>query len=231
MSAKTALAIRHVLFEHLGILDTLLGDRGFSVQYLDAGLDTIDAATVTDADLLVVLGGPIGAYDTARYPWLAQETAAIGARLQAGAPTLGICLGAQLMALALGADVAPTGRTEIGYAPLSLGDAARTTPLRHLDGVPVLHWHGDEFTVPDGASLLASTPGFPHQAFALGPSILGLQFHLETPVQELERWLIGHAVELASAGIDPVALRRAADDAGPRLEEAARLVFAEWLDG
>ncbi|MCZ3096428.1 gamma-glutamyl-gamma-aminobutyrate hydrolase family protein, partial [Acinetobacter baumannii] len=90
--------------------EPLLIERGYTVRYLEAGVDAIDRATVTAADLLVVLGGPIGVYQTDRYPFLAEEKAAIAARLGQDKPTLGICLGAQLMAEALGATVAPTGK-------------------------------------------------------------------------------------------------------------------------
>src|SRR5690606_25326731 len=131
------------------------------------------------ADLLVVLGGPIGVYQTDRYPFLAEEKAAIAARLGQDKPTLGICLGAQLMAEALGAPVAPTGKVEIGYGELTLTEDGRASPLRHIAAIPVLHWHGDQFAIPEGASRLAETQEFPNQAFSRGPRILGLQFHLE----------------------------------------------------
>src|SRR6201999_289627 len=102
-----------------------------------------------ESDLLVVLGGPIGAYEEDRYPFLTAELTLIGARLKAGRPTLGICLGAQLMARALGADVRPGAGKEIGWAPLVLSEAGRAGPLRHLGNEPVLHWHGDIFHLPE----------------------------------------------------------------------------------
>lgn len=227
---KTAIAIRHLMFEDLGIIGPLLADRDYRVRYLDAGIDTIDTATLADADLVVVLGGPIGANDSDRYPFLTAELEAMTARVQARRPTLGICLGAQLVARALGARVEATGRTEIGYAPLTLTAEARESPLRHLQDVPVLHWHGDQFAIPAEAVRLAATPDFPNQAFAAGPEILGLQFHLETHHRDIERWLIGHAETLAAVGIHPEPLRRRAADVGPALFAAAVQVFAEWLD-
>ena len=93
----------------------------------------------------------------------------LGERLRLDRATLGICLGAQLMAQALGAGVSATGRVEIGYAPLKLTTAGRSSVLRHLDRVPVLHWHGDQFDIPAGAERLAETSGFPNQAFARTP--------------------------------------------------------------
>lgn len=228
---KLALAVRHVAFEDLGVLAPLLIERGYELRYLEAGAEPLDAERLASPDLLIVLGGPIGVYDTDRYPFLAAEQHAIAARLAQGKPTLGICLGAQLMAQALGAQVASAGRAEIGYAPLTLTVEGQDSPLRAIGTVPVLHWHGDAFAIPDGAARLAQTPGFPNQAFALGPRILGLQFHLEADHAQIERWLIGHAHELSAHGIDPRTIRRDAALHGPALARAARAAFTAWLEG
>jgi GMP synthase (glutamine-hydrolysing) len=228
--SRTVVAVRHVLFEDLGILAPLLTERGYSIRYLDAGVDLVDTTIFSSADLAIVLGGPIGVYDTDRYPFLADERAAIGMRLALDKPTLGICLGAQLMAQALGAEVRSTGRAEIGYSPLTLTDQGRASVLAALESVPVLHWHGDEFDIPPGASCLAQTPGFPNQAFSIGAGILGLQFHLEAEPMRIERWLIGHAHELATHKIDPDTIRRDAGQFGPNLARVARAIFAAWLD-
>lgn len=226
----SALAIRHVPFEDLGILAPVLADRGYSVRYLEAGVDAIDSATVANADLVVILGGPIGVYETGRYPFLEPELRAIAQRLRQDKPTLGICLGAQLMAAALGADVVSTGRAEIGYAPLTLTQQGQDSVLSAVGSVPVLHWHGDQFAIPEGAARLAETPGFPNQAFALGPRILGLQFHLEADSAQIERWLIGHACELSLRQIDPAVIRDDAQRYGPQLERCARQAMEQWLD-
>ncbi|MGE8612145.1 MAG: glutamine amidotransferase [Achromobacter veterisilvae] len=228
--SRLALAVRHVPFEDLGILAPALAERGYTVQYLEAGVDAIDAAALADADLAVILGGPVGVYETGRYPFLKAELRAIGERLRRDRPTLGICLGAQLMAAALGAEVAPAGRVEIGYAPLTLTADGLASPLRAVQSVPVLHWHGDQFGIPAGARRLAETPGFPNQAFSLGPKILGLQFHLEADASRIEQWLIGHACELSRHGIDPAAIRRDAERHGPSLARSAGLAIGIWLD-
>jgi GMP synthase (glutamine-hydrolysing) len=102
--------------------------------------------------------------------------------------------------------------------------------LRHVGEIPVLHWHGDQFAIPDGAWRLAETPGFPNQAFSLGQRILGLQFHLEADHRQIERWLIGHAHELAAHRLDIAAIREDAARHGPMLERAAPAVIGEWLD-
>lgn len=226
---RTALALRHVHFEDLGIVEPLLRERGYRVEYLDPAVEAIDLDRVEDAALLVALGGPIGVYDTAAYPFLHAEKDAIGRRLRAGRPTLGICLGAQLIAEAMGAEVRPTGAVEIGYAPLELTPDGFDSPLRPLHGIPVLHWHGDAFTIPDGARHLARTPGFPHQAFRTD-TVLALQFHVEADPRTIGRWLVGHAHELHHHGIDPRVLREQAERHGPQLETAARTAIGDWLD-
>jgi GMP synthase (glutamine-hydrolysing) len=184
---------------------------------------------------MVVLGGPIGAYDDNRYPTLSPLLSMIEKRVAAGLPTLGICLGAQLIARALGARVypSPSGQAEIGWSPLTLTDAGRASPLRHLDGAQtsMLHWHGDTFDLPAGATLLASTPACRHQAFAWGKHVLGLQCHPEIRTDRFEPWLIGHASELATHGIDPRQLRADTARLGPALELAAWRTFDEWLSG
>lgn len=231
--SRRALALRHVPFEDLGILAPILEGHGYEIVTHDVPATGVDADAIVAADLLVILGGPIGVgeHDLDRYPFLTAEAEAVAARVGARRPTLGICLGAQLMARALGAEVAPTGGVEIGYAPLQLTEQGELSPLAHLRGVPVLHWHGDAFETPDAAVRLAATPGYPNQAFALGATLLGLQFHLEADHRRIESWLVGHAHELAAHGIEPARIRTAASLSGPELAVAARAVFSEWLGG
>ncbi len=227
---KTAIAIRHLPFEDLGILHPVLAAHGYETSYLDAGIDSVTPEVVLGVDLVVVLGGPIGVYETVEYPFLLEEKHSLAARINAGLPTLGVCLGAQLIADVMGGNVRPTGKKEIGYSPLTLTKEGRRSILAPLADVPVLHWHGDEFSIPVGAERLAETPGFPNQAFAFGQHILGLQFHLEADHTQIERWLIGHACELAGAGISPETIRHDAQERGPALAMAASRVFNDWLD-
>ncbi|MGH2341504.1 glutamine amidotransferase [Segnochrobactraceae bacterium EtOH-i3] len=228
--SKQVLAIRHIHFEDLGLFGPVLSEAGYVVRYHDLDAAPVASLDPLAPDLLVVLGGPVGVYETEAYPYLAEERALLARRLAARRPTLGICLGAQQIARTLGADVSPMGHKEIGFAPLTLSDAGRRGPLRHLDGVPVLHWHGDAFRIPAGADSLASTPGCPTQGFSLGPNVLGLQFHPEVDAGAgLERWLTGHAAELAAAGIDPRVLRSQAAETGPALRDAGRRLLTDWL--
>lgn len=226
---RTALALRHVYFETLGTFEVELEEAGYTSRYVDVADEEVGAIDPIEPDLLVILGGPIGVYETQAYPFLATELDLIRRRLGAHLPTLGICLGAQLIATILGAKVSPTGVKEIGFAPVELTAAGADGPLRHLGGVPVLHWHGDAFDLPKGAELLATT-AIANQAFSVGTDVLGIQFHPEADTsRDLEAWLIGHAAELAGAGIDPRQIRSDAREYGPALRDAGRAAFAEWL--
>ncbi|MDN6442215.1 MAG: glutamine amidotransferase [Acidipropionibacterium jensenii] len=225
----TAIALRHVHFEDLGIIEPVLGTAGYGVEYLDVADDPSRIAAL-DPDLLIVLGAPVGALDDDIHPWLAEERELLRHRLAVDAPTLGICLGAQLMAVAAGGALTSGEASEIGYAPIELTDQGRSSVLRHLDGVPVLHWHGDRFTTPSRAVRLARTETA-DQAFSIGPRILGLQFHVEAEPSHIERWLIGHAHELAAHDVSPVQIRQDAERYSTRLGSAARQMIQEWVSG
>lgn len=165
--------------------------------------------TVVDAwgaEVVIILGGPISANDVNRFPYLEGELEMIRYRLKNKLPTLGICLGAQLIVKAMGAKVYSMTKPEIGWAPLKLTDAGRRGPLKNLES-PVLHWHGETFELPDGCETLASTPHCKNQAFAVGDHTLGLQFHIEVHNGHLENWLLGHIHGLDHNGIDVPSLR------------------------
>ncbi len=229
----TAVAIRHVAFEDLDAFAPALAARGYKASYRDAPTDDLAATELADCDLLVVLGGPIGVYEDDRYPFLKTEIALLEKRLKVGKPVLGICLGAQLMARALGAKVYGAGFKEIGWSGVTLSAAGRASPLAKLaPGTRVLHWHGDTFDLPSGAIHLASTPRTPNQAFAVGRHGLALQFHLEVSARGLERWFVGHAVEIG--GTPRVTVPRLRADAAkfaPDLVSQGRGVLEAWLDG
>jgi GMP synthase (glutamine-hydrolysing) len=231
---REVLAIRHVYFEDLGSLELVLGDRGQLVRYLDVGRARIDAPNPLDTSLMVVLGGPIGAYDDALFPHLNPLLAMLEKRIAAGLPTIGICLGAQLIARALGARVYPAAQKELGWKPLTLTEAGRASALRHFEAegqaTPVLHWHGDTFDLPDGATRLASTDACENQAFSWGDHVLGLQCHPEVLVDRFESWLVAYPGEVAESGTDVPTLRADTAKYGAGLEVAARKMFGEWLD-
>jgi len=225
---KTALAIRHVHFEDLGIFEDALREAGYAIRYLEAGIDPVATET---PDLLVVLGAPIGAYEEDKYPFLTDTLRLIEQRLNEQRPTLGICLGAQLMARAAGARVYPGTAKEIGWSKLTLSQAGAQSPLRYLDDVPVLHWHGDTFDLPPGAMHLASTSLTHNQAFSLGGHALALQFHPEVKAENIEHWLIGHACEIASVpGLSVTTLREDTKRLADKTCTQARKMLSDWLN-
>lgn len=226
----TTLALRHVPFEDLGLLAPLLAQRGHAVQYVDVPTADLAGVDTLEADLLVVLGGPIGVYENDRYQFIDVEVEWLVRRLASGRPTLGICLGSQLMALALGARVYPSGTKEIGWDPVALSPAGAASCLRHLADTPVLHWHGDTFDLPAGAAHLASTPACRNQAFSFGDHALALQFHAEAAGRALEAWFVGHASEIGSTpSISVGGLRAATARYSAALVERGRACFNEWL--
>jgi GMP synthase-like glutamine amidotransferase len=174
---KRLVWLQHVPFEGLGYIADWASDQGFIEQAvrLYAG-DPLPAPG--DADLLVVMGGPMGVAEEARYPWLADEKVFIRAVIDHGTPVLGICLGAQLIAEVLGARVYPNAEKEIGWFPIH---RSRDTEVDWLpEETTVFHWHGDTFDLPEGAERLCSSKGCLNQAFMYQERIIGLQFHLET---------------------------------------------------
>ena len=228
---KTAVAIRHVAFEDLGSLEDVLLSRGYGVRYLEAGVDDLAEVERERPDLLVVLGGPIGAYEEGIYPFLEDELSLLADRLAADLPTLGICLGSQLMARALGARVYPGGQKEIGWGPLVLTGAGRRSCLAALapEHTAVLHWHGDTFDLPARVTRLASTELYENQAFTWGRRALALQFHAEVTARGLERWFIGHACELVATGVSIPKLRSETTRWIVALRRQGRQCFEHWL--
>jgi GMP synthase (glutamine-hydrolysing) len=226
---KTALVLRHVAFEDLGHFAAALDAASYAVRFLDIGLDPLDPADLAAADLLIVLGGPIGVCETDKYPFLSDEIEFVRQRLAAQKPILGICLGAQLMARALGSHVYPGLAKEIGFAPIQLNDAGRASCLGVFERTPVLHWHGDTFDLPAGATLLASTGACRHQAFSYGPNAIAFQFHPEAGAPGFERWLIGHTCELAAAGLSVPALRADYKQLAAQLATPAQECLRRWL--
>lgn len=229
---RLAVVIRHVSFEDMGSFAEPLTRHGYGIEYVEAGVGDLAAIDADRPDLLIVLGGPISAGDDRQYPFLADEVRLLEHRLGDGQPTLGICLGAQLMARALGARVYGTGAKEIGWAPLSLSEAGAASALRHLapHNTPVLHWHGDTFDLPRGAVHLASTAVCENQAFLWGNRALALQFHPEVTAGGLERWFIGHTLEIETTpGISVGALRDSTRRFAPTLTRRGPEFFGQWL--
>ncbi|WP_104509700.1 glutamine amidotransferase [Acinetobacter indicus] len=225
----TVYTIQHLAFEDLGAWEDVLYEQGLRVRYFEAGVENLEKAFAHEG-LVIILGGPIGVYETTDYPFLQQEIDLLKVRLEKNLPTIGICLGAQLIAHALGAKVYAGHTKEIGWSTLSLADAAHH-PLAALANTPVLHWHGDTFDLPAQAELLASSDLYPNQAFRVGPHILALQFHAEVAADSLEKWLIGHTCELRQAQIDIPTLRANHQQYAPQLQQVSATVLGQFLAG
>ncbi len=186
-SPLNVVVFQHVSFEGPAAIETWFTSRGHRVAINRRWLRD-EVPQPTAIDVLVVMGGPMGANDTSRYRWIEPEILAIRAAVAAGIPVLGICLGAQLIARALGAPVRKARAKEIGWWPVEFDvrDAApewseflRSLPVR----ATVMHWHGETFDLPEGASRLASSPVCANQGFLLGARVAALQFHLESTTE------------------------------------------------
>ena len=229
---KKAWVIYHVAFEDLGSFESILREAVFDIDYLCAASDDLGVIKANSDELLIILGGPISVNDIDEYPFIQDELESLSERLEADMPTLGICLGAQLIAKALGAKVYPGQHKEIGWLPIHLDDAGSRSALRHLagEGVRVLHWHGEMFDIPEYAEHLASSELYPNQAFSYG-NALALQFHPEVTAHGLEQWFIGHTGEIHRT--DGVSVNKLRDDTArfaDILQARAYSFFSEWLE-
>lgn len=232
MRTKTALIIRHVPYEGVAGFRAPIEAAGYAVDRIDVSDPRFPALDLAEPDLLIMMGGPMGVYEQDKYPWIACQLRRLARRLEADRPTLGVCLGAQMMAAALGAEVYPGPTKEIGFHPVTLQPAAQAGPLRHIADVPVLHWHGDTFTLPANVELLASTPLYAHQGFRRGRNLLALQFHAEMGLDpRIEAWIEGGQQTMAEAGTDERTLRADHERLGPGAVAAGQKMMAEWLEG
>lgn len=194
---KRAIILIHTPLEGPSLLAPALERHGFSLSERFRTLEPSDVL----ADLVVVMGGPMGVYEEDAHPFLAAERELIRERLRTGMPVLGVCLGAQLLAAAAGARVFPGAHgMELGIAPIRITPSGAEDPIfAGLSSLEVAHWHGDTFDPVPGARILASTERYSQQAFRLGSSY-GLQFHLELTPEEFLAWLEANPDEVAKAG-------------------------------
>lgn len=230
---KVVNVIRHLCFEDLGSFTPVLQANGYQVNYFQAGCDDLSQLDALSDDLLVVLGGPVSINDGAMFPFIETELELLKQRIAADKPTLGICLGAQLIATALGATVYPGEEKEIGWYDLNLTASGEDSALRYLHAAHcrMLHWHGETFDLPEGATLLASSEKFQNQAFGYAKNILALQFHPEVTQQNMEKWFIGHIGEIMQTpDISVEQLRAETHQFANRLEVQGELFFNSWLN-
>lgn len=224
---RTAWVLQHVAAEGPAGLGAALTDAGFEVRVIriDRGEDV---PAHPECDALAVLGGPMGVYEQKQHPHLVDELRLVERALAAGRPVLGICLGSQLLATALGAAVRPSGGLELGWLPVDVAPAgARWFGDEEL---VALHWHGDVFDPPSGAVPLASSAATACQAFAHGRA-LGLLFHLEADVDQVRAMAAAFPDDLRRVGLAAEELADATARHVPAAHGRLRRVVATWAGG
>jgi GMP synthase-like glutamine amidotransferase len=203
--SPTALVVQHLEPEGPALIGVALLAAGVAVRVVRTDRGETLPGDVDGLAGLVVMGGPMSARSDDGFPSRRAEIDLLRAAVDAGLPTLGVCLGSQLLSAAGGGAVESGSELEVGWGPVTLSDAAARDPLlAGLDAeMPVLHWHGETFTLPPAAVLLASSDRYPHQAFRLGPAAWGLQFHLEVDAAAVDRFVDA----FGSEADDPAAIR------------------------
>jgi GMP synthase (glutamine-hydrolysing) len=233
---KRILVFQHVPHEILGIFNPLLKNAGFRIRYVNFGRDPDAQPDIEKYDGLIILGGPMCVDQTNEYPHLLTELAAIETAMRKDMPVFGICLGAQLIATALGAKVMANPMKEIGwYSVMPTADGVIDPLFRHFDGAEnIFQWHGDTFAIPDSAVHLASSPDCNNQAFRYGDKTYGLQFHLEVDAPMIKRWLnapaMAEEIELADESIDAEQIRAATPDLIVNSTTLGERVFGAYID-
>ncbi len=227
------IVLQHHPKEPLGTLVNDLDAAGLTPRIIRGFAGEPIPQTLGDAQGLVILGGPQSVYEQDRYPFLTDELRLIEDALRQDKPILGICLGGQLLAATLGAEVGPNVAQEIGWHSVTLTDAALSDTL--WQGLPPtfqgFHWHGDIFQLPMGAVSLASSALTPCQAFRHGAHAWGLQFHLEVTEAILQDWSVAYQEDLQKAGLTDAAIFSGIGDALAPMQKIAGEVFGRWAFG
>lgn len=228
---KRALIIRHVPCEGVAGYRQPIEANGYAIDRVDVTDPAFATLDLREPDLLIMMGAPMGVYEHEHHPWIRCQLRRLALRLEADRPTLGVCFGAQMIAAALGAHVYPGPAKEVGFHPIEVHANGREGPLRHLVDVPILHWHGDTFTLPEGTELLASSHLYANQAFRRGPNLLALQFHAEMGEDErYHQWIDKWPAAVQASGKPAARLRAEQDEHGPRAVAAGRAMLAQWLE-
>ena len=233
-SAPTVHVVQHAFSETLGQIEPLLNSLGSDIIYIHPFKGELKDWDPLQADLVILTGGSIGAYDKGDYPFLIDEIALMRIRMLADKPCLGICLGAQIMAAALNAEVyEDMSMAELGWTELHGTQASSNHPVSHFfePGTRVMSSHRDTFKLPEGAVHLASSAKCPNQAFQWGQNCLGLQFHPECGRDEALSWSVSLTRSLrgTSHGMNLQEFRAGAEKYGPQTTEKLQIFMQQWL--
>ena len=225
------LVLQHIAIETPGLIADALAQAQLTPQIIHSFAGEPVPANLDGADALLLMGGPMGVYDHPQFPFLKQEMRLIEAALRAEKPILGICLGSQLLAAALGAPVTKGKQKEIGWHPVRLTTEALQDPLWQgtVPSFTALHWHGDVFELPSGAVGLASSNLTPHQAFRYGRNAYGFLFHMELTEPMLRAWVAAFADELRASHLDGAQILAQSATHLPALHQIARPSFSRWV--
>ena len=182
--------LQHVPYETPSVIGSYFRNNGAAVGFTRFYMGE-ELPSYTDFDWLIIMGGPMSVTDEQHFPWLKDEKKFIREVIQSGKKLLGVCLGAQLIASALGAAVYKNTYPEIGWFPIFRQREAENSTLGFLfpEKIEVFHWHGDTFDLPSGSTLLASSVVCKNQAFSLADRVVGLQFHLEVTKKDVHRFI------------------------------------------
>lgn len=236
MARPKILVFQHVPYEPLGTLDPLLKEAGFRIRYVNFGRDPGQRPALDRYAAIIVLGGPMNADQIDTYPNLLTEVEILRQAVAQDMSVLGICLGAQLLAKALGGSVARNPVREVGWYDVQLTAAGRDDPVLSTFAArqEVFQWHEDGIVLPAGCENLATSPASEVQAFRYGEHAYGLQFHLEVDRSLIERWLTVPAnqplLEAERGTIEPDAIRAATKGRIAALETLSRETFTRWID-
>jgi len=229
--SKHVSIIQHHSCEDLGIIADTLSRAAISPRYIRSFEGQSVPKEIGDAAGLIVMGGPQSVYEQDKFPFLRDEMRLIEDALKHTRPVLSICLGSQLLAATLGANVYPGRQKEIGWHRISLTDFAANDALflGEPSSLTAFHWHGDTFDLPRGATLLAYSALTARQAFRYGQNAYGLLFHMEVSLPQVLTMVETFADELQSAGLNGTAIKLNAHTYLPALQKIGREVFARWV--
>jgi GMP synthase (glutamine-hydrolysing) len=229
------LVFQHVAYEILGTLNPLFKSAGYRIRYVNFGRHPHAEPRLDGYQGLVILGGPMNVDEVEQHPHLATEVRAVREAIERGIPILGICLGAQLIAKALGARVERACEKEIGWYDLSVTPEAKRDPLlSHFDATEkIFQWHGDTFEIPCEAVHLATSPACSNQAFRYRDNVYGFQFHLEVDEPMIDRWLQvpvhRREIESLNGKVCPDRIRAETAKHLNRLKELSERTFGEFV--